>query len=330
MEPIPPPVVFISHSSSDGDLASQICVALESQKIHCLIAPRDMTFGSSYAESIVHCIESCNAFLLLASPIAMASNQVLSEVEQAHKRRIPIYTIMISRSPVPRELDFYISRLHWLEHAGPDVHDLAAKLVRVFTGQKKWPEVATPPSFWRSLKHVSGKLFWSAMASTLVLAMAVLVVWFWISRQTDALHRDYRSLGWVTLAAERPASATAPIDIETQVWLAAETVRFGNLTLTEVSKNEAGTAAILNLTNHLNSDQIGPVQTLHFPTAQTTKEIVICLAVPSSRLHKRYRVTQAFSMRMSTGGITADTPVLAPIAEPVVIEESGAPCGATP
>lgn len=57
-------------------------------------------------------------FYISPSASAVGSGQVLSEIEQAPKRRHPIYTILISKPTINRELDYYISRLHWIEQGG--------------------------------------------------------------------------------------------------------------------------------------------------------------------------------------------------------------------
>ena len=103
-------VTFLSHSSSDAELAQRLCSCLEARGIGCWIAPRDVTPSQPYAEEIVRGIESTNSLVLLASAAAISSVQVLSEVEQAHKRKKDIYTVLVGDKPrVGRELDFYIS-----------------------------------------------------------------------------------------------------------------------------------------------------------------------------------------------------------------------------
>jgi hypothetical protein len=49
---------FISYASQDKAVADAVCAALESAGVACWIAPRDVTPGAFYAESIVHAIDS--------------------------------------------------------------------------------------------------------------------------------------------------------------------------------------------------------------------------------------------------------------------------------
>jgi hypothetical protein len=285
-----------------------------------------MAPGQSYGDSIVRCIESCQAFLLIATAKSMESNQVLSEVEQAHKRGIPIYTVMVGRSRVPRELDYYISRLHWIQFAGTDVDGLTGKLISVFSTSKDWSQVATPPSFLRRLQHVSAKLFWSATASTLVLAMAVSVAWVWIERKVDALHRDYRSLGWVTVAADEQPTPRDSTHLQLQVWLVADGARYSDLNLRLSAERATAIIEARDFTALLQPDQVGPMEAIRVRVPQTTDRIVACLSVPSRQLKETFRVIQVFSLRESIEGNGAARIVIAPASEPTVAKETGAPC----
>jgi hypothetical protein len=46
------PLIFLSHSSQNSDLAAQLCQSLEAQGISCWIAPRDLHFGQPFAPGI--------------------------------------------------------------------------------------------------------------------------------------------------------------------------------------------------------------------------------------------------------------------------------------
>ena len=50
--------VFISYASSDKVVADAVCSQLESlHRIRCWIAPRDVTPGASWAESIIDALD---------------------------------------------------------------------------------------------------------------------------------------------------------------------------------------------------------------------------------------------------------------------------------
>src|ERR1700733_5247210 len=88
-----PKTAFLSHSSEDAKLASELCASLEARGFPCWIAPRDIVHGQPYPVGILQGVADSRSLVLLASESALGSVQVLSEVEQAHKRGKPIYTV---------------------------------------------------------------------------------------------------------------------------------------------------------------------------------------------------------------------------------------------
>jgi hypothetical protein len=316
--------IFISHSSTDAELALQLCNALEARRIRCWIAPRNVDPAHPYADEIVRGIESCEAFLLCASATAIGSNQVLAEVEQAHKRRKPIFTVMIGKPNVSRELDYYISRLHWIEFAGTTVDDLANRVADVLGAKKSWTEVASPPSLRRTVLYRRDAFMGSAIGTLLLLVLAGAGISFWIGHEGQILHHDFRSLGWVTLSAER-AESKGQIHVHAQVWLGSGGTPFRDVTLMSSARQESGGVVRSNLTTLLNSDQIGAVEVLDFMIPAATSRLAICLTVPSATLSSKYRVTQEFSVT-AKGDNLEDSVKLSPIKEAAVRKEDESSC----
>jgi hypothetical protein len=261
-------VTFISHSSSDAGLAQTLCSDLEARGIGCWIAPRNVTPSRPYAEEVVRGIESTDSFVLLASAQAIASVQVLSEVEQAHKRKKEIYTVLLSNPQIGRELDYYISRLHWIESGSNSTEHIAEKLAEVLSGRKKWEEVASGPSLRRTVLYRRDAFQGAALATLLVLVLPEGGLLYWVNRSLDL---DYRYLGHVTLAAQRQGQAggDAPaMKIQAHVWLQAEGVRFSDLRLLTVFKGPGG----VEVAEHKwpVPEQVGSVEFLEFSVPQTT------------------------------------------------------------
>src|SRR5262245_7503408 len=234
--------VFISHSSEQAALAQALCERLESHRVSCWLAPRDLMLGQPYAAECVRGIEESDAFLLLASPAAIASSQVLSEVEQAHKRRKPIYTVLIGKPKIPRELDYYISRLHWIESGTGSAEDLADRLTGVLAGSRSWQEVASPPSLRRMVLYRRDAFVGSAAATAVVLLLAATGVGFWAKSQLGSLDSDFRRVGYISLTGQhaRADERRDTIHVQAQVWLAAEGVRFGDVTFTAAAVTRDG------------------------------------------------------------------------------------------
>jgi len=88
--------VFISYSSQDKSVADAVCATLESRKIRCWIAPRDVLAGQPYAESILDGINKSRVFVLVFSADSNLSQQVLREVERAVSKGIPILPFRIA------------------------------------------------------------------------------------------------------------------------------------------------------------------------------------------------------------------------------------------
>ena len=75
--------VFISYSSQDKVIADSVCATLESRKIRCWIAPRDVAPGQSWAAALVNAISSSRVFVLVFSEGSNKSMQVIREVGEA-------------------------------------------------------------------------------------------------------------------------------------------------------------------------------------------------------------------------------------------------------
>ncbi len=319
-----PRIAFISHSSSDAELAQSLCGHLEERGIACWIAPRDVTPSRPYAEEIVRGIESAKSFVLLASANAIASRDVLSEVEQAHKRKKEIYTVLVNKPQIGRELDYYISRLHWIELGGNSTDRLADKLAAVLGGRKKWEEIAPGPSLRRTVLYRRDAFQGAALATLLVLIFAGSGFVYWLNRSLDL---DFRRLGQVTVSAQREASPDGTgVQVQARVWLLAKGVRFGDLRLLTFVQRSDGSVERSEQSTWPLPEQMGSEELVKFSLPLTTTRLTTCLTVPSPGLHHPYRVTQVFAVR-TNGGQADDEVAVSPVAEARVSRENGAPCG---
>jgi TIR domain/WD domain, G-beta repeat len=121
--------VFISYSSFDKLTADAACAALECADIRCWIAPRDITPGRDYGESIIDAIESAKVFVLIFSSNANASPQIKREVERAVSKGLPIIPVRIEQVTPSRTLEYFISSPHWLDAFPPPRERYFSKLV---------------------------------------------------------------------------------------------------------------------------------------------------------------------------------------------------------
>jgi hypothetical protein len=111
--------VFISYSSEDKTVADAVCATLESRKIRCWIAPRDVTLGQPFAASLINAVKSSRVMVLVLSEDSNQSQYVLRELNEAVDKGIPIIPFRIEDVDPSEELRFYIKSLHWLDAMDP-------------------------------------------------------------------------------------------------------------------------------------------------------------------------------------------------------------------
>ena len=120
--------VFISYSTEDKHIADAVCHVLEEQSITCWIAPRDVLPGITYAKQIIHAIKECKVLILIFSKKSNVSEHVGNEIDRAFNANKPIIPFVIEETSINEELDYYLSRKHWLV-AYPDYKEKTAALV---------------------------------------------------------------------------------------------------------------------------------------------------------------------------------------------------------
>ena len=121
--------VFISHSSNDQHVADAICAALETNRIRCWIAPRDIVPGQQWAESIIEAIAVCRIMVLVYSRHTNESPQIQREVERAVSKRLIILPFRLEEAPFSKSLEYFVSTCHWLDAMTPPVEAHIRRLV---------------------------------------------------------------------------------------------------------------------------------------------------------------------------------------------------------
>jgi hypothetical protein len=127
------PDVFISHSSVDSQVADTICAFLESKRIRCWMAPRDILPGEEWGDSILRGIHACRIMVLIFSKSANDSGPVRSEVDRAVNARKVLIPFRIENTAPTGAMEFHIGRRHWLEAYQPPMEkhlELLARAVR--------------------------------------------------------------------------------------------------------------------------------------------------------------------------------------------------------
>ena len=123
--------VFISYSNKDKAAADAVCSIMEKNGIQCWIAPRDITPGLPFAEAIIDGIEGSRVFILIYSSNSNNSSQVIKEVDRAVHHRLAIIPLRLEDVPMTKQLEYYVSDVHWMDALTPPLDAHIEKLCRV-------------------------------------------------------------------------------------------------------------------------------------------------------------------------------------------------------
>ena len=123
--------IFISYSIKDKSIADAVCSILEANHIRCWIAPRDITPGVPFAEAIIDGMKDSKVFVLIFSSHSNKSPQVMREVERAVHHGLPIIPLRIEDVPMSKQLEYYVSDVHWLDAITPPLENHINKLCKV-------------------------------------------------------------------------------------------------------------------------------------------------------------------------------------------------------
>lgn len=129
-------LLFISHSKNDDKIALALCDYLESNGLHCWIAPRDNFAGKLYGASIIEGINFSKIMIVILSKSSNNSDSVISEVERAFDKKIDLVTFKIDKTVISSSLEFFLSSKQWLDVSNgnpksyfPEVHRICKGLL---------------------------------------------------------------------------------------------------------------------------------------------------------------------------------------------------------
>jgi serine/threonine protein kinase/ankyrin repeat protein len=126
--------VFVSHSTKDKQTADAVVVALESSRVRCWVAPRDISPGADWGASIIDAISNSRVMVLVYSANSNESKQVIREVERAVSKGLTIIPLRIDATPPSKNMEYFISTSHWLNAMTPPLEAHLAVLVRTVQG----------------------------------------------------------------------------------------------------------------------------------------------------------------------------------------------------
>lgn len=126
--------IFMSHSSKDAAIASELTKALEDAGNSCFIAPRDIRGGHEYAEEIIDGIDRSDAMVVVLSENANNSPHVLREVERAVSRAIPIVIYKVEEVQLTRSMEYFLMTHQWINASNDEDYRRVVECISTLKG----------------------------------------------------------------------------------------------------------------------------------------------------------------------------------------------------
>jgi hypothetical protein len=141
--------VFISHSTKDKAISDAVCAALESARIRCWMAPRDVQPGRSFAGEINRAIQHSKVMVLIFSAHSNNSEQVLREVQLAVNSHLHIIQFRIEDVRLNDDLEYFLSTPHWLDALTQPLESHTERLatsIKALLGAEEFTKDERPPT----------------------------------------------------------------------------------------------------------------------------------------------------------------------------------------
>lgn len=137
--------VFISFSSKDEKLATEIHDFLESRGISCWISSKDIPTGSVWAEAIMNAMRNSSIFLLVLTENSNESSHVFREVTNADEFKIPIFAYKFGKINIQDRLKYYLADINYTEAGNGNNHQYFTKLLLSIRTELSKPTAEKPP-----------------------------------------------------------------------------------------------------------------------------------------------------------------------------------------
>ena len=136
--------VFISYAEKDKSAADTTCAVLESERVSCWIAPRDVQPGAKWEQAIMNAIGASRLMGLVLSEHTNRSDHVEREVGTAFNEGITVIPFRIGDTKPKGVLDYYLRPVQWIDAFTSPLAEhcksLAIKVKELILGTK--PELA--------------------------------------------------------------------------------------------------------------------------------------------------------------------------------------------
>lgn len=113
--------VFISYSSEDEAIASQVVDHLESRGLGCWWAPRAIPAGASFPEEIVEGIQAAQVILFLVSPASNESVHTRKELTLAVSRGTALLPVRLNAFQPWGHVRYFLADCQWIDVANTGI-----------------------------------------------------------------------------------------------------------------------------------------------------------------------------------------------------------------
>lgn len=179
-EPRESPAAFISHASTDANLAHALVERLERSGVRCWIAPRDIRQGEVYAEEIMRGIRACPVFILLHSEAADRSQFVWREANEAVTLGRTILPIRLGDFEAGDRMRFLLAAIQWqaaeVRDGVIDHRALADRVARLLEN----PRTDAPVSVGPAPAIAQGRRSLLLTAGVTAVAAVASGLWLWL------------------------------------------------------------------------------------------------------------------------------------------------------
>jgi uncharacterized membrane protein YgcG len=165
--------VFVSHSTRDKQAADAIVAALEAAKARCWVAPRDIAPGANWGASIIDAIANCRIMVLVYSANSNVSQQVVREVERAVAKGLVILPVRLDKTPMSKDIEYFISTRHWLDALTPPLEQHLAFLVQTTRAILDGEPAPPAPAVSSKIRRKSKAALLLALVILMMAAVAV-------------------------------------------------------------------------------------------------------------------------------------------------------------
>jgi len=110
--------IFVSYSRRDGEAVRRLVEAVE-QDGHHVFFDEDVSGGQQRRETIVTAIRKADVFMVVLSPVSIASHHVRSELDIAEGEKKPIVPVVIEQAAIPAKMVGQLAGLQSIDLA-PD------------------------------------------------------------------------------------------------------------------------------------------------------------------------------------------------------------------